>query len=159
MTGLCNQLPFVFERNCNRSPYRHQSAIKTSILSCFSNYVHFQMINMTPIYSVHSGSALCAAIKVASRLSLKANLWPGLYFSTVLTMPSKYGVWLGSNLIPAWRIHQLATIFRYRTHMVAVTYTHKHQIVLVRLQFFFQGSNPIQHRRQEQGDFVASVSQ
>lgn len=114
---------------------------------------------MTPIYSAHSGSALFTDSRVASRLALKANLWPGLYFSTVLTMPSKYGVWLGSNLIPAWRIHQLATIFRYRTHMVAVTYTHKHQIVLVRLQFFFQGSNPIQHRRQEQGDFVASVSQ
>jgi hypothetical protein len=89
------------------------------------------MINITPIHSVHSGSALWAASRVESKLALKANLWPGLYFSTVLTIPSKYGVWLGNNLIPAWKIHKLATLFRYGTQIVTVTHTYKHQVVLV----------------------------
>ena len=102
---------------------------------------------MTPIYSAHSGSALFTDSRVASRLALKANLWPGLYFSTVLMIPSKYGVWLGNNLMPAWRTLKLATMLRCGTHVVTVTHTYKHQVMLVRLQFFLKGSDAIQHRR------------
>lgn len=54
------------------------------------------------VHSPYKGSARWAASSVLSKLALNANLWPGLYFSTVLMMPSKYGVCFDTILMPSY---------------------------------------------------------
>lgn len=82
---------------------------RPSLAVCFALRIHV----------FYKGSARCAASTVLSKLALNANLWPGLYLSTVLMIPSKYGVCLGTIRIPSYR--QSTCQYILNVHHLSIT--------------------------------------